>query len=107
TTATCRVARCSANTCVEDDAQQGACNDGRYCTTNDSCSAGSCTGTARSCSGAAICDESIDKCVVSSACGSTSDLADAGERASDACGAGGASNTPYNDGKCFKFYCNS
>jgi uncharacterized delta-60 repeat protein len=45
------------------------CDDGLYCTLNDTCSGGTCAGTARDCTGAGdqcnygICDDTIDQCV--------------------------------------------
>jgi hypothetical protein len=44
------------------------CNDGFFCTENDTCGGGSCQGTAKICAGgnlcvSATCDENTDQCV--------------------------------------------
>ncbi|MFZ5443528.1 MAG: hypothetical protein ACOZQL_26210 [Myxococcota bacterium] len=47
----------------------GTCDDGLYCTVNDACASGTCTGTARDCSSlntacaTGTCNESLDRCV--------------------------------------------
>jgi hypothetical protein len=67
----CTVDGCDpANGCAHVTLEDGAlCNDGKYCTVNDACTAGTCTGQARDCSGSvtaacqkAGCDEANAKC---------------------------------------------
>ncbi|WP_168210412.1 PKD domain-containing protein [Persicimonas caeni] len=59
-----------AGACVADPVQDGTtCDDGAFCTVNDACTAGSCGGAARDCSGAGdqcndgVCDDNSDSCV--------------------------------------------
>ncbi len=66
---------CTVNTCVGNICQTAnqpdgtGCDDGQYCTTPDTCSAGVCGGPARDCSGLdddcnqGICNEASDACV--------------------------------------------
>ncbi len=68
----CNVGQCDedADACVPKPVSDGTtCNDGAFCTVNDACQAGTCTGSARDCSAAGdqcndgICDEQADSCV--------------------------------------------
>ncbi len=67
----CKVGSCNENLnlCVPLPAPDGTiCDDGAFCTVNDACSAGTCSGTMRSCANVAdacndgICDETADAC---------------------------------------------
>ncbi|MGM0557096.1 MAG: MopE-related protein [Myxococcota bacterium] len=61
----------SAQSCITEDRPDGSsCSDGLYCTVNDSCQSGSCTGSSRDCSSFGsgdpcadgICNESANTC---------------------------------------------
>jgi hypothetical protein len=60
---TCSKVTCDpAQGCVSTPLADGtACDDGKYCTVNDACSAGSCTGAARDCNDAKPCTQ--DACL--------------------------------------------
>lgn len=69
---TCKVASCNENlrVCVPLPAPDGTlCDDGAFCTTNDACSGGACTGAMRSCANVAdecntgFCDDTADACI--------------------------------------------
>lgn len=66
----------------------GECDDGLFCTVDDACSAGSCTGTARvcddsvECNGASTCDEAADQCTPGENQCDSGELCDVG---TDAC----------------------
>lgn len=68
----CKVGACSEalNLCVSNPAPDGStCDDGAFCTQNDTCTAGSCAGSPRNCDSVADacnsgrCDDSADACV--------------------------------------------
>jgi len=66
----CTIDVCNSGQCTYQDMQNGtACNDGLYCTENDACLSGSCTGTGRDCRtltdacNNGVCSESEDRCV--------------------------------------------
>jgi hypothetical protein len=66
----CNDAACSPTLgCIKVPRTGNACNDGLYCTTNDTCQSGACVGTPRSCSGfdgpctIGTCDESAQRCL--------------------------------------------
>jgi len=65
----CTEDRCQNGLCSNQNLSDGSiCDDGLYCTVDDACSAGICTGQARDCSpladqcNSAICDENQDAC---------------------------------------------
>jgi hypothetical protein len=65
---------CTDEVCVDNVCQYtdnaNSCDDGQWCTQNDVCISGVCSGTARDCSAVGdachfgICDETIDQCIV-------------------------------------------
>jgi len=65
----CTTDVCTTGTCHNNPATGPVCNDGAFCTVNDTCQAGVCTGTTRNCSAAGdqcndgTCNESTDACV--------------------------------------------
>jgi hypothetical protein len=68
----CRVDSCSSGTCVHQIQQEGAqCDDGLWCTVQDACIGGACTGLPRDCSAVInpsvcedpSCNEALKKCV--------------------------------------------
>ncbi|MGE0872297.1 MAG: glycine-rich protein [Kofleriaceae bacterium] len=64
----CQVCDAAASATAWSNADGTTCDDGSFCTTNDTCSAGVCAGVARDCSdgvacnGAETCDETADRC---------------------------------------------
>jgi hypothetical protein len=66
----CTDDRCVAGACTNDPVVDGTvCNDDLWCTENDSCQQGNCTGTQRDCSSqgggctTGVCDDQLDQCV--------------------------------------------
>lgn len=64
----CATCQPAVSTSSYSPASSGSCDDGRYCTTGDTCMAGVCTGTARDCADTLsctmdTCDEMTDACV--------------------------------------------
>ena len=70
----------AADSCTAADVDSSACDDGLFCTTGDSCAAGSCVGTSPTCAGpdgdadcAESCDEAADNCAAADVDGSGCD----------------------------------
>lgn len=66
----CEVAACEGGRCTTRRAANGtSCDDGSYCSVNDSCISGACVGSARFCGAldtdctVGMCDEELDACV--------------------------------------------
>jgi hypothetical protein len=66
----CTIDSCTDMTCSHQDVEDGTvCDDGQYCTVDESCQGGECTGTARDCGETSsdctqmVCDEDQDACV--------------------------------------------
>ncbi len=80
----------------------GPCDDGLYCTVNDSCQGGVCkSGATRECGGTCVsgsCDEATDQCVVTPKPDGT--LCDDGHECTtgDACSGGSCAGTPKSQG---------
>jgi hypothetical protein len=59
----------ATQTCTANDPNGSACNDGLFCTADDSCNDGSCSGASRDCNAVGdqcrdgVCDENADLCV--------------------------------------------
>jgi hypothetical protein len=70
----CNIGACLNNICVKSPSNEGGnCDDGLYCTVNDACMMGTCTGTPRLCSAApdggadpcqaGMCNEAMKSCI--------------------------------------------
>ncbi len=92
----CTTDACSAGACTHTPAGAGGtCDDGAYCTVDDTCTAsGECTGGARDC-GATMCDEATDSCGTPTEDGGTPD---AGSDASTPDASGDAGRDASRDG---------
>jgi len=103
--------------CADPDCNDTACDDGLFCTDSDSCSAGACVGTPRTCgdgNGCTIdsCDEGADSCVHDAAAANGNSCEDGqyctvGDTCSGgACGSGPARDCSVFGGSCSTGACN-
>ncbi len=91
---------CTDETCVSGQCQHPSvvdgtgCDDGLFCTTTDTCTAGACGGTGSPCSGNEVCSEGADTCdpVCDPSCNDGNDCTD------DVCTSNGCTYPPLASG---------